>query len=144
MSRPYFELESLSGIPRFLGFAELGSRLIQFVASRIRNGDYTERGLARILDVSQPQLHNVLKGARPLRPDLADHMLRYFQISVLDLAYSSELTAQIAIRGVGQGFDWSQATEQIGGHILPGREVPAKPAGRETSCARPRQNRLVS
>jgi len=144
MSRPYFKLESLPVAPKYFGFAELGSRLIEFVAGRIRNGDYTERGLARILDVSQPQLHNVLKGARPLRPDLADLLLRYFQISALDLAYAHELTTQIKIREASLGFDWNRAGEQIGSHVLPGREVPTKPAGRETTPARVRHDQMVS
>jgi hypothetical protein len=79
-----------------------------------------------------------------LRPDLADLLLRYFQITALDLAYAHELTAQITIREASLGFDWNRAGEQIGSHILPGREVPTKPAGRETASARVRQDQLVS
>lgn len=61
---------------------------------KIRNGEFTERGLARILGVSQPQLHNVLKGARPLKPEFADCLLRYFKIGVLDLVEARELSLQ--------------------------------------------------
>jgi hypothetical protein len=64
MSEPYFGLESISR----LAFADFQQRLISFVVAKIRNGEFTERGLARVLGVSQPQLHNVLKGARPLKP----------------------------------------------------------------------------
>jgi plasmid maintenance system antidote protein VapI len=69
----------------------LQSRLIQFVNLRVQNGDFTERGFARILGISQPQVHNVLKGARKLKPELADHIMSRLDISVLDLLESSEL-----------------------------------------------------
>lgn len=144
MSRPYFDLESLPHSPKLLGFAEFGSRLIEFVASRIRNGDFTERGLARVLDVSQPQLHNVLKGARPLKPEFADVLLQYFQISLLDLAHWDELSAQVGIRESTLGFNWNERGEAPGNHILPRRGVLAKPVGRETSPARLRRDQLVS
>lgn len=61
------------------------NRLIRFVSLRIRNGDRTERQLAKLVGVSQPQLHNVLKGVRPLKGELADALLAHFQISLLDL-----------------------------------------------------------
>ena len=44
-----------------------------------------------MLSISQPQLHNVLKGARKLTPALADHLLCKFDMSVLDLLESDEL-----------------------------------------------------
>jgi|SRR5271166_5770897 len=64
--------------------------LIRFVTLRVRNGDCTERQLARLVGISQPQLHNVLKGARPLKQGLADALLRYFQIGLLDLLHECE------------------------------------------------------
>lgn len=71
-------------------FGVLQARLIAFVNNRIKNGDFTERGLARILGISQPQLHNVLKGARKLNPDLADRLLGKFGIDVRDLIQPPE------------------------------------------------------
>jgi transcriptional regulator with XRE-family HTH domain len=71
-------------------FGVLQARLIVFVNNRIKNGDFTERGLARILGISQPQLHNVLKGARKLNPDLADRLLGKFGIDVRDLIQPPE------------------------------------------------------
>ena len=38
-----------------------------------------------MLHVSQPQMHNVLKGNRRLQWDLADEMLRKLSITILDL-----------------------------------------------------------
>jgi transcriptional regulator with XRE-family HTH domain len=68
-----------------INFEVVGKRLLRYVSLRIRNGDRTERQLAKLVGVSQPQLHNVLKGARPLKRELADALLAHFQISLLDL-----------------------------------------------------------
>jgi len=81
-----------------VSFAALQSRLIRFVNLRIQNGDFTERGLARILGVSQSQVHNVLKGARKLKPELADHLMSRFDMSVLDLLESADLKGQAFLR----------------------------------------------
>ncbi len=71
-------------------FEVLKGLLIRSVRLRVRNGDCTERQLARLIGVSQPQLHNVLKGARPLKGKLADSLLRYFQIGLLELLQEAE------------------------------------------------------
>ena len=68
-----------------LTFKRLQSALIMAVNNRILNGEYTERGLARILGVSQPQIHNVLKGARKLTPELADRILLKLNVNLLEL-----------------------------------------------------------
>jgi hypothetical protein len=91
MTGPYFGLESFSA----LTFRDLQGRLITFVVTKIRNGEFTERRLARVLGVSQPQLHNVLKGARPLKPEFADCLLRQFEIGILDLVERGELTTHL-------------------------------------------------
>lgn len=51
----------------------------------VRNGEVTERGLALRAGVSQSHVHNVLKGARPMTPYLADRLLREFNMTVIDL-----------------------------------------------------------
>jgi transcriptional regulator with XRE-family HTH domain len=79
---------------RKASFTVLKARLIRFVNLRIENGDFTERGLARILGISQSQVHNVLKGARRLKPELADHIMRKLDMTVLDLFEPSELQDQ--------------------------------------------------
>ncbi len=50
------------------------------------------------MGVSQPQIHNVLKGARALRPPLADRFLRKFGITVLELVSDLELKNASAAR----------------------------------------------
>jgi transcriptional regulator with XRE-family HTH domain len=64
---------------------ELLNLLREHVNHRIRNGEITERGLARLTGLSQSHVHNVLKGARMLTPEVADTFLRYLRISVLEL-----------------------------------------------------------
>jgi plasmid maintenance system antidote protein VapI len=83
-------------------FELLSERLLAFVRLRIKNGEYTERGLARILGVSQPQMHNVLKGARGLRPALADRFLRKFGITALELLTDAELNDAISTRRLSE------------------------------------------
>jgi hypothetical protein len=82
-----------------VNFEVLEGLLIRFVTFRIRNGDCTERQLARLIGTSQPQLHNVLKGARPLKQGLADALLNHFQISILDLVNSCELCSGRYVEG---------------------------------------------
>jgi transcriptional regulator with XRE-family HTH domain len=83
-------MESIS-IRRRVSFAVLQARLIHLINLRVANGDFTERGLARILGISQSQVHNLLKGVRRLKPELADHVMRKFEMSILDLLEPSEL-----------------------------------------------------
>ena len=65
---------------------------------RIQNGEYTERGLARLLGISQPQIHHVLKGTRRLQPEFADRMMTRFGVCVLDLLQEAELSAELSSR----------------------------------------------
>jgi transcriptional regulator with XRE-family HTH domain len=78
-------LKSRRGGEEPVTFAILQAVLIALLKTRINNGHFTERGLARILGISQPQLHNVIKGKRRLQIDLADRILDKFGLDVLDL-----------------------------------------------------------
>ncbi len=51
-----------------------------------------------MVSISQSQVHNVLKGARKLTPELADHFLCKFDMGVLDLLESGELAGQASDR----------------------------------------------
>jgi hypothetical protein len=68
-----------------LGFDRLQQRLIDRVREQVRNGAVTERGLARRTNLSQPHLHNVLKGKRFLSLAATDTVLRELNLDVLDL-----------------------------------------------------------
>ena len=133
MKLPYFEAES-HGL-RQLGFRDISERLILFVVGRIRNGDYTERGLARVAGVSQPHLHHVLKGARPLRPELADVLLACFRINVLDLLRQDELPAHHHSESYNDlwGDDISPPTQNLQQPIrLLSGTIPRRGMGRDT------------
>ena len=122
-------------------FGVLQARLIQFVNTLIQNGDYTERGLARVLGVSQPQIHNVLKGARTLKPDLADRLLGKLGMDVTDLLKTAELTDQIILRHAACIQCPNRPVQIVGAHVNPARgemlaEIPRKQVGREISVNR--------
>ncbi len=72
-------------------FHELQQRLLDELRQRVRSGAATERGLARISGISQPHLHNVLKGKRLLSMDKADELLRSLEIDILRLIHPEEL-----------------------------------------------------
>jgi hypothetical protein len=60
-------------------------RLVSDVRARVRNGELSERGLARLTGISQPHIHNVLKGTRLLSTEMADQILRHLRINLVDL-----------------------------------------------------------
>jgi plasmid maintenance system antidote protein VapI len=66
-------------------FHDLQQRLIEDLRQRVRSGDVTERSLARATAVSQPHMHNVLKGTRQLSVETADQILRNLDMDLLDL-----------------------------------------------------------
>ena len=77
-------------LPKGIGFSDLRLRLREHVNGRVRNGEFTERGLARLIGASQPQLHNFLKGVRNLSVDSADALLRELGLSLVDLLTAEE------------------------------------------------------
>lgn len=66
-------------------FQELRHELVANLRNRVRTGQATERGLARVTGVSQPHIHHVLKGKRLLSLEAADRILDGLQMDVLDL-----------------------------------------------------------
>ncbi len=108
-------------------FATLQARLILEVKRRIDNGEYTERGLARVVGVSQSQIHNVLKGARRMQIQLADRLLAKLGLSVLDLAGKKELDAAFTLKI--NDFDRRFPATQQTLNFLESPEM--KPPGRE-------------
>jgi transcriptional regulator with XRE-family HTH domain len=63
-------------------FASLEMRLLRHLRDMIRQGEITERSLARITGISQPHLHNVLKGKRLLSTEKADRILSYLRLDL--------------------------------------------------------------
>ena len=71
-------------------FHDLNQRLVEDLRQRVRSGEVTERSLARATGVSQPHMHNVLKGKRLLSPETADAVLKQLDMNVLDLIRPEE------------------------------------------------------
>ena len=74
-----------------MNFHELHQRFLDYLRSRVGSGELTERGLARITGVSQPHIHNVLKGKRVLSTAKADAILRQLHLDLLDLLRPEDL-----------------------------------------------------
>jgi AraC-like DNA-binding protein len=66
-------------------FHELHDRLIHYLNQRVQRGELTERGVAQRAGISQPHLHNVLKGRRLLSWQTADSLLRELRLDLFDL-----------------------------------------------------------
>jgi hypothetical protein len=72
-------------------FRDLQDRLAANLRDRVRGGEVTERGLARLTRVSQPHIHNVLKGKKLLSTNLADQVMQHLRMDILDLVDPHEL-----------------------------------------------------
>jgi hypothetical protein len=74
-----------------IDFDQLTTRLRAYIRLRINSGEFTERSLARIFRISQPHLHNVLKGVRRFTIEFADQVMLKFEITILDLITEEEI-----------------------------------------------------
>ena len=72
-------------------FSDFHNSLVNSLRDRVRNGQLTERSLAKLVGVSQPHIHNVLKGVRLLSPELGDQILRHLRLTLLDLVDRNRL-----------------------------------------------------
>ena len=78
-----------------MDFEQLHGRLVEHLQRLVRSGEVTERGLSRLTGVSQPHIHNVLKGKRLLSLSKADGILRQLHLDLLDLVEPHELQERI-------------------------------------------------
>jgi transcriptional regulator with XRE-family HTH domain len=102
-------------------FQTLQSRLLAAIRMKVRTGELTERRLARLTGISQPHIHNVLKGARELSPEIADLILRELKISLLDLVEHEELSARVSLAHAPRRY---REVPLLDGRIGPGCEFP--------------------
>lgn len=105
-----------------LFFSVLQDRLIEQVKLRLFNGELTERRLARMIGVSQPHMHNVLKGVRSLTPEVADLLLGGLGISVLDLVETGE--AGVLLRDRQYEKARPALAPVVDGRVGPGHPFP--------------------
>jgi transcriptional regulator with XRE-family HTH domain len=73
-----------------MNFQRLHGLLIRHLNHCLQRGDFTERSLARRVGISQPHIHNALKGSRLLSWRSADSLLRELNIDLVDLATRDE------------------------------------------------------
>jgi len=107
-------------------FFDTHERLLAEIRNRLRNGELTERALARHLGISQPHVNNVVRGRRKLSPEIADLILNFLHCSLLDLYAEGELrnnlhdriipgnngeAAKVLKFPIGPGQDWSVVPE---------------------------------
>lgn len=79
-----------------MDFSTLRGRLLfSLLRSRMRNGELTERGLAHQTGVSQPHIHNILKGHRELTVQVADRILKQLGLTILDLIERDEVVGHM-------------------------------------------------
>jgi hypothetical protein len=116
-----------------LTFREAQHKLLAYVVDRIHNGELTERGFARLIGISQPHAHNVLKRVRNLSPEIFDSILNYFHLSLLDLASLEELQSNLKKRTtkergalaplldapIGPGMPWPERTNWQKSYTFP-------------------------
>ena len=103
-------------------------KLLAYIQDRIHNGELTERGFARLIGVSQPHVHNVLKGVRKLSPDVFDVILKTFNLALLDLFTAEELNHNLRGRLGRHVVDLPYLDTPIG----PGMPWPSGISRRET------------
>lgn len=78
-----------------LRFDQLHKRLVTRLREKVRSGEVTERGLARVTGISQPHIHNVLKGKKLFSSGMSDTILRGLNLDVLDLLEPAELSEKL-------------------------------------------------
>jgi len=104
-----------------LTFQDARLRLLAYVRDQVRNGEFTERGFARLIGISQPHAHNVLKGVRNLSPEIFDVALKNLHLSLLDLVPLDEIEAQLQQRTHERVIE----VPFLEGPIGPGKPWPA-------------------
>ena len=102
------------------GFHGVTQRLLAVIRRQIRSGDLSERRLAKLADVSQPHMHNVLAGKRGLAPAVGDRLLGVLGLSLSELAAGIETPSP------------ELATPFLEGVVGAGRAFPRVAPGRFT------------
>jgi transcriptional regulator with XRE-family HTH domain len=127
-------------------FEILQARLILMLRNRIQNGDLTERRLARLTGISQPHIHNVLKGIRALSPEIADLLLKHLQLTIYDLLQPEETAQHAPSRPATEPNALYQEIPMLDGRVGPGLPFPSRlsahekypfPASSPAFCGKP-------
>ena len=79
---------------------ELHRRLVEVARQRVRGGQLTERGLARLCGLSQSHMHNVLNDIRALSISSADRLMQALELSVAGLLWRLPEDIEAGVRVV--------------------------------------------
>jgi hypothetical protein len=109
-------------------FGDFQKMLVASLRARVRNGELTERGLAKAVGVSQPHLHNILKGVRTLSPDIGDQILTKLNLSLFDLLDTEHAARPLTLNAMPPG-QYSHV------QVLSGRIGPEHPWPTEISSS---------
>lgn len=104
------------------GFERLLQRLVRRLGLLLSNGEYTERGLARLTGISQPHLHHILAGKRTLTPHVADSILANLGWAAGELFTEEEVDQVLLARRIGK--ENRRRIPVISGKIGPGSPWP--------------------
>jgi transcriptional regulator with XRE-family HTH domain len=107
-------------------FQELHGRLLSSLRMRLSNGELSERRLARLTGISQPHMHNVLKGKRILSPRAADQILHRLGLTLLDL-----LNREESAHSICSACQWKDLYVEV--PVLEGWLGPGLPLPKELS-----------
>ena len=90
-----------------MAFGELSLGLLALLRRKVSNGEWTERSLALQAGISQPHVHQVLRGTRQISPILADRLMEVARVSVYDLLDPQEFDRYLARPDrADQWLDW--------------------------------------
>jgi len=81
-------------------FQDLQERVIDIARVRVRGGELTERGLARLSGISQPHIHHVLNKFRLLSPALTDRLMKALDLRCSDVLWRSSAESGEGIRAI--------------------------------------------
>lgn len=110
-------------------FEDLLRGLAAALADGMKNGDWSERRLAALTGISQPHIHNVLKGKRVLSPSAADQILRCLGLEIEALTGAPGGAPDERQPGRGQGE--FVAVPVLEGWLGPGLPLPTAASGGE-------------
>jgi hypothetical protein len=68
-----------------LTLSDLQERFVDLLRKRIRNGEFTGRGLARLVGVSQPHMHNMLRGRRRFSAEVVEDLMCRLRVDARSL-----------------------------------------------------------
>lgn len=118
---PNLHLPLCWGVKMF--FEKLQERLLLLLRGRVQAGEVTERSLAKLTEISQPHIHNVLKGTRKFSPEIADSILRKLGLTVLDLFDAGELVMHLSKNSRHEDQRYA-SVDMLDGDLGPGRPLP--------------------